>query len=122
MRSDLRTLAAAVVPVCVGVAVAHVVGRIDWGNAVLALGVALCMQIGTNYANDYSDGVRGTDDVRIGPTRLVAGGLASARSVKHAALATFLVGAIFGLALAASTSWWILLPGAASIAAGWFYT
>jgi 1,4-dihydroxy-2-naphthoate octaprenyltransferase len=75
-----------------------------------------------NYANDYSDGVRGTDEVRVGPTRLVAGGLASARSVKFAAFAAFGVAALAGLVLAIATSWWLLAVGAAAILAGWFYT
>lgn len=110
------------VPVGVGTAVAHAGGRVDWVHAALALVVSLSMQIGTNYANDYSDGVRGTDEVRVGPTRLVAGKLASPRAVRAAAIATFGVGALAGLVLAIWTSPVLLAVGAASIAAGWFYT
>ncbi len=84
--------------------------------------MSLALQVGVNYANDYSDGVRGTDDVRVGPTRLVAGGLASPSSVKRAALVAFGIAAICGLAIALSTSLWLLVVGAAAIAAAWFYT
>jgi len=89
---------------------------------IAALVVSVALQVGVNYANDYSDGVRGTDDVRVGPTRLVAGGLASPSSVKRAALTAFTVAAVCGLAIALSTSLWLLVVGAAAIAAGWFYT
>ncbi|MFT6393488.1 MAG: 1,4-dihydroxy-2-naphthoate octaprenyltransferase, partial [Ilumatobacter sp.] len=95
---------------------------IVWWRVALALIVSLALQVGVNYANDYSDGVRGTDDVRVGPTRLVASGLASAKSVKLAAFAAFGVAAIAGLAVAVSTSLWLLVVGVAAIAAGWFYT
>jgi 1,4-dihydroxy-2-naphthoate octaprenyltransferase len=88
----------------------------------VALVVALALQIGTNYANDYSDGVRGTDNVRVGPVRLVASGLASPLEVKRAAWAAYGVAAVGGLALAAASTWWLILIGAACIAAGWFYT
>jgi 1,4-dihydroxy-2-naphthoate octaprenyltransferase len=119
-----RTLPAAVVPVLVGTAAA--VGE-DGGDivawrAVAAMVTAVAIQVGTNYANDYSDGVRGTDDVRVGPPRLVASKLAAPRSVKLAALTAFAVAAVAGLALAAATTWWLLLVGAASFAAGWLYT
>jgi 1,4-dihydroxy-2-naphthoate octaprenyltransferase len=117
-----RTLPAAVVPVIVGVAVAHAEGRVSWWRGALALVVSLAIQIGTNYANDYSDGVRGTDRQRVGPVRLVASGLASPAAVRGAALASFAVAGVAGLALAISTSLWLLLVGAACIAAGWFYT
>jgi len=120
--SRWRTLPAAVVPVAVGVAVAHVYAAVHWLEASLALMVSLLIQIGTNYANDYSDGIRGTDTGRVGPTRLVAGGLASAKSVLAMALSAFFLAGVLGLVVAARTSWWILLVGAASIAAGWFYT
>jgi len=116
-------LPAAVVPVAVGAAAA--VGEptdIVWWRVAAALLVSLSLQVGVNYANDYSDGVRGTDDVRVGPTRLVASGLASASSVKRAALLSFAVAAVAGLAIALSTSLVLLLVGAAAIAAGWFYT
>jgi len=88
----------------------------------VALVVALALQVGTNYANDYSDGVRGTDDVRVGPLRLVASGLASPAAVRRAAVAAFGLAAIGGLALAAAAGWWLIAVGAACIAAGWFYT
>ena len=93
-----------------------------WWRVAAALLVSLALQVGVNYANDYSDGVRGTDDVRVGPTRLVASGLASPAAVKRAALASFAVAAVAGLAIALSTSLLLLLVGAAAIAAGWFYT
>jgi 1,4-dihydroxy-2-naphthoate octaprenyltransferase len=118
-----RTLPAAVVPVAVGAAAA--IGEssdIVWWRVAAALVVSLSLQIGVNYANDYSDGVRGTDDVRVGPTRLVASGLASPAAVKRAALLAFAVAGVAGLAVALSTSLILLLVGAAAIAAGWFYT
>jgi 1,4-dihydroxy-2-naphthoate polyprenyltransferase len=93
-----------------------------WWRALGALVVALAVQIGTNYANDYSDGIRGTDDARVGPVRLTASGLASPAAVKRAALLAFGVAAVVGFALAWATSWWILLVGAACLLAGWFYT
>lgn len=118
-----RTLPAAVVPVVVGAACAVGADRpvTPW-RGVLALVVSLALQIGTNYANDYSDGVRGTDHQRVGPLRLVASGLASPTAVKRAALASFGVAAVAGLVLAATTTWWLLAVGAASIAAAWCYT
>jgi 1,4-dihydroxy-2-naphthoate octaprenyltransferase len=82
----------------------------------------LSLQIGVNYANDYSDGIRGTDDSRIGPIRLTASGLASAKSVKNAAFISFLVAALAGLVLALQTSWWLIAVGALAIAAAWGYT
>jgi 1,4-dihydroxy-2-naphthoate polyprenyltransferase len=117
-----RTLPAAVVPVALGAAAAVGEHHPVWWRASLALVVSLALQVGVNYANDYSDGVRGTDEVRVGPTRLVAGGLASAEAVKMAAFAAFGVAAVAGLVLAASTSWWLLAVGAAAILAAWFYT
>ena len=119
-----RTLPAAVVPVLVGTAAASARGEIEWRRGAGALVVALAIQVGTNYANDYSDGVRGTDDVavRVGPTRLVAGGLKPARSVKRAAFAAFGVAAVVGLWLSIEVDLRLLLVGALSIAAGWFYT
>lgn len=92
------------------------------GRALLALAVSLALQVGVNYANDYSDGVRGTDDVRVGPLRLVASGAASPSAVKRAALIAFGVAAMAGLVLAAMTTWWLLVVGAAALAAGWTYT
>ena len=116
---------AAIVPVAVGAAAA--VGTSDgdgivWWRVVLALVVSLALQVGVNYANDYSDGVRGTDDARVGPVRLTASGLAAPSAVKRAALLAFGVAAVAGLAIALSTSLWLLAVGAAAIAAGWFYT
>ncbi len=114
---------AAVVPVAVGAAAA--IGEptdVVWWRVAAALFVSLMLQIGVNYANDYSDGVRGTDDVRVGPTRLVASGLAGASAVKRAALLSFAAAAVAGLAIALSTSLVLLVVGAAAIAAGWFYT
>ena len=118
----VRTLPAAVVPVAVGAAVAVGEPDVRWWRVVLAGVVSVMLQVGVNYANDYSDGIRGTDDARVGPARLVGGGLASARSVKIAALSSFLVAAVVGLALSIVTSPWLLAVGAASILAGWFYT
>jgi 1,4-dihydroxy-2-naphthoate octaprenyltransferase len=117
-----RTLPAAVVPVALGAAAAVGEPSPVWWRALLALLVSLALQVGVNYANDYSDGVRGTDEVRVGPTRLVAGGLATAKSVKMAAFAAFGVAAVAGLVLAIATSWWLIAVGAAAILAGWFYT
>jgi 1,4-dihydroxy-2-naphthoate octaprenyltransferase len=123
-----RTLPAAVVPVVVGTAAA-VRDTGDWNHgvivwrAVAALVVSLAIQVGTNYANDYSDGVKGTDSAaRVGPVRLVGAGLKHPSAVKRAALLSFAVAAIAGLALAAAVSWWLLAVGAASFLAGWFYT
>jgi 1,4-dihydroxy-2-naphthoate octaprenyltransferase len=117
-----RTLPAAVVPVALGSAAAGGHDGAVWWRAGLALGVSTALQVGVNYANDYSDGVRGTDDIRVGPVRLVASGLAPARAVKRAALASFGAAAAAGFVLAALTNWWLLAVGAAAIAAGWFYT
>lgn len=117
-----RTLPVSVVPVAVGAAVAYSVGDVVWWRTLLALVVSLSIQIGTNYANDYSDGVRGTDQRRVGPVRLVAGGLASPHAVLRAAAASFAVAAAAGLVLAVATSPYLVLLGAACLAAGWLYT
>lgn len=117
-----RTLPAAVAPVLVGTGAAAGVGSLDIGPALLALLVSFALQIGVNYANDYSDGVRGTDADRVGPTRLVAAGLATSSAVRTAALLCFAVAALAGLVLAALTTWWLLVVGVAAIAAAWFYT
>src|ERR1700727_1662729 len=103
-----RTLPASAVPVVVGTAVASADGSVIWLRAAVALVVAVALQVGTNYANDYSDGVRGTDDVRVGPVRLVATGLASPGAVKRAAFMAFVVAGVVGLGLAWATSWWVL--------------
>jgi 1,4-dihydroxy-2-naphthoate polyprenyltransferase len=97
-------------------------GKFSLWRAALALVVALALQIGVNYANDYSDGIRGTDEVRAGPARLVASRLAEPRHVLAAALGSFAVACAAGLVLAAATSWWLLLLGAVAVAAAWFYT
>lgn len=117
-----RTLPAAIVPVALGGAVGAGEWGARWWTLIPATVVSLSLQIGVNYANDYSDGVKGTDEVRVGPVRLVASGLAPAASVKRAAFLAFAVAAGAGLILAATTSWWLLLVGAASVLAGWFYT
>ena len=91
-------------------------------QALLALVVSLSLQIAVNYSNDYSDGIRGTDDDRVGPVRLVASGLASAAAVKRAAQLSFLVACIAGLVLASLSSWWVILIGIASVLAAWGYT
>lgn len=106
----------------VGSGVAFGYGRFSAGRAGLALVVALALQIGVNYANDYSDGVRGADERRLGPVRLVAAGLAPPRQVLAAALASFATACLAGFALAATTSWWLVLLGAAAVAAAWTYT
>ena len=116
-----RTLPAALAPVAVGTGAAAAAGSADW-RALLALVVSLALQVGVNYANDYSDGVKGTDAVRVGPFRLVGSGAADPASVKKAAFAAFAVAAAAGLALALMSSWWLLAVGACAIAAAWFYT
>ena len=115
-----KTLPAAVAPVLVATALAKSGARPLM--ALLALIVSLALQVAVNYANDYSDGVRGSDTDRIGPTRLVASGLASAQSVKQAALFSFFIAGLVGLTLAFLTSWWLIVVGAISIAAAWAYT
>jgi 1,4-dihydroxy-2-naphthoate octaprenyltransferase len=116
-----RTLPASIVPVVVGAAAARPAPTL-WGRLALCLVVALALQVGTNYANDYADGVRGTDERRVGPIRLVAAGLATPAAVRSAALLCFGVAAAAGLWLAALTSWWLVAVGAAALAAGWGYT
>lgn len=117
-----RTLPAAVVPVLIGSGVAAGYHDFSAWRAALALFVALALQIGVNFANDYSDGIRGSDAQRVGPVRLTAAGLARPRQVLAAALGCFLAAGVAGLVLAAVSSWWVLLFGAAAIAAAWFYT
>jgi 1,4-dihydroxy-2-naphthoate octaprenyltransferase len=121
-----RTLPAAVVPVAVGTAcaVGEVDGGLIWWRAACALVVALALQVGTNYANDYSDGIRGTDDAerRVGPVRLVGQGLARPGAVKRAALGSFAVAGVAGAALALVVGPELFVVGALAIAAGWFYT
>ncbi len=121
-----RTLPAAVVPVAVGTAcaVGEVPGGLIWWRAACALVVALAIQVATNYANDYSDGIRGTDadERRVGPIRLVGQGLAAPSAVKRAAFGAFAVAGVAGLALAVAVGPELLVVGAASFLAGWFYT
>ena len=117
-----RTLPAAVAPVLVGSGAAEQLGAFRLGPALLCLLVSLALQIGVNFANDYSDGVRGSDAVRVGPTRLTAGGAVAPRTVKLMAFAFFGVAGLAGLALAALSTWWLLPVGAAAILAAWFYT
>jgi len=117
-----RTLPAAVVPVAVGAGCAAGLPGDTWWRVALSLVVSLALQIGVNYANDYSDGVRGTDDVRVGPVRLVASGLAAPKSVKLAAFTAFGVAAVAGLVLATQTTLWLLAVGLAALLAAWFYT
>jgi 1,4-dihydroxy-2-naphthoate octaprenyltransferase len=138
-----RTLPAAVVPVAVGTAVGYqfsgafvlttsstchaahcvtFVRQLDWLNALLALVVALAIQIGTNFVNDYADGERGTDEQRVGPVRLVAGRLATVHQVKVAALLSFGVAGLAGLVLAARVTWWLVPVGLVCGVAGWAYT
>ena len=117
-----RTLPAAVAPVLAGTAVAVWEREAVWWKALLALAVALLLQVGVNYANDYSDGVRGTDDDRVGPLRLVGSKVATPRAVKAAALACLAGAAVVGLVLAATTAWWLVGVGLLCILAAWFYT
>jgi 1,4-dihydroxy-2-naphthoate octaprenyltransferase len=117
-----RTLPAAISPVLAGTGVALYTQSAVWWKALLALVVALALQVAVNYANDYSDGVRGTDDDRVGPLRLVGSGAAAPSRVKAAAFASFAVAAVAGIVLAVTTTWWLLVIGAAAIAAAWYYT
>jgi 1,4-dihydroxy-2-naphthoate octaprenyltransferase len=118
-----RTLPAAVAPVLVGTGAAAQLGAAHLGRAALAAGVALALQVGVNFANDYSDGVRGTDVDRVGPLRLTATGAARPGQVKAAAWAAFGVGAALGLWLVVLTGqWWLLAVGAVAILAAWGYT
>jgi len=115
----VKTLPAAVAPVLIGTAYAT---QISWLNAALAMTVALFLQIAVNYSNDYSDGIKGTDANRVGPVRLVASGLATAKSVKQAAVISFVIAAIAGTILAIDISYWLIAVGVFSIWAAWGYT
>jgi len=115
----VKTLPAAVAPVLIGTAYAT---QVSWLNAALAMTVSVFLQIAVNYSNDYSDGIKGTDTNRVGPIRLVASGLATAKSVKQAALISFLIAAIAGSILAIDISYWLIVIGALSIWAAWGYT
>ncbi|WP_285728263.1 1,4-dihydroxy-2-naphthoate polyprenyltransferase [Psychromicrobium xiongbiense] len=119
----LRTLPMAIAPVLIGTAAAYELGAFHLLHAMLAAIVALLLQVGVNYANDYSDGIRGTDDVRVGPLRLVGSGAATPGQVKAAAFGTFAAAMVAGLALVVlSQAWWLLLVGAACVLAAWGYT
>jgi 1,4-dihydroxy-2-naphthoate polyprenyltransferase len=117
-----RTLPNAVAPVIAGTGAAAWLDAVVWWKALLALVVSLALIVGVNYANDYSDGIRGTDDVRAGPLRLVGSRLASPRAVLTAAVVSLAVGAAAGLALAIVSQPWLIAVGAACIAGAWLYT
>ena len=118
-----RTLPTAVSPVLVGTGAAVGAGAVEPVRALLALVVALALVVGVNYANDYSDGIRGTDDVRVGPLRLVGSRLAPPTAVRTAAFVSFSVAALAGLTLVSlSLQWWLVAVGALCIAGAWFYT
>ncbi|MEO6789954.1 MAG: 1,4-dihydroxy-2-naphthoate polyprenyltransferase [Ornithinibacter sp.] len=118
-----RTLPAAVAPVLLGSAAAHLLGAADLALAILALLVSLALQVGVNYANDYSDGIRGTDEARVGPVRLVGQRLAQPGNVKLAAFASFGAAGLAGLALVGLSQAWIMLPlGVLAVLAAWRYT
>lgn len=118
-----RTLPAAIAPVVAGTGAALDLGAVQPVRAVLALVVSVALQVAVNYANDYSDGIRGTDADRVGPVRLVGQGLAAPAAVKRAMFVAFGVAAVAGLVLVAlSGTWWLLAVGVAAIIAAWYYT
>ncbi|MFD4180864.1 1,4-dihydroxy-2-naphthoate polyprenyltransferase [Rhodococcus sp. NPDC058514] len=117
-----RTLPNAVAPVLVGTGAAASLDGAVWWKALLALVVSVALIVGVNYANDYSDGIRGTDDVRVGPLRLVGSKLASPTAVKRAAFACFGLAGVVGVVLALTSAWWLILVGALCIAGAWYYT
>ncbi len=119
----VRTLPLAIAPVVLGAGIAEMLKKFDLTLSILALVVALALQIGVNFANDYSDGIRGTDEFRVGPQRLVASGKASPKAVLIVALSWFGVAAIAGLVIVIlSGLWWLLALGAVALVAAWFYT
>ena len=119
----LRTLPMAIAPVVVGSAAAADLGAFHLGKAILALIVGLALQIGVNYSNDYSDGIRGTDDDRVGPFRITGSGASEPKTVRNMAFAFYGLAAVAGLVLTIwSQAWWLLLVGVAAIIAAWFYT
>ncbi|HEV2783550.1 MAG TPA: 1,4-dihydroxy-2-naphthoate polyprenyltransferase [Actinophytocola sp.] len=119
----VRTLPNSVAPVLVGAGAAAAIDRFSWWASALALVVALALQVGVNYANDYSDGVRGTDARRVGPLRLVGSGVATPGSVRAAAFACFAVAGAAGLVLVAATGrWWLIAVGVVCVLGAWFYT
>lgn len=117
-----RTLPNAIAPVLAGTGAAASIGGAMWWKALLALVVSMALIVGVNFANDYSDGIRGTDDERVGPLRLVGSKLASPAAVKRAAFACFGVAAVAGIALALASAWWLILVGAVCILGAWYYT
>ncbi|AXB46667.1 1,4-dihydroxy-2-naphthoate polyprenyltransferase [Amycolatopsis albispora] len=118
-----RTLPNAVAPVVAGIGAATALDAFSWWRSLLALGVSLALIIGVNYANDYSDGIRGTDTERVGPLRLVGSGTAKPKAVLAAALTSLALAGVLGLVLvAASGYWWLLAVGAACLLGAWFYT
>jgi 1,4-dihydroxy-2-naphthoate octaprenyltransferase len=118
-----RTLPAACSPVIAGTGLAVFEHGASWLAAILALVVSVALQVGVNYANDYSDGIRGTDAVRVGPLRLVGSGLASPPLVKRAAFVSFGIAGLAGLGLVIMTQqWWLLAVGVACVLAAWYYT
>lgn len=118
-----RTLPAAIVPVALGASCAVGAGDVVWWRVACALFVSLALQVGVNYANDYSDGIRGTDDHRVGPARLTGSGAAKPKQVLAVSLSFFALAALAGLALVIVTQqWWLLAVGAVAIVAAWFYT
>lgn len=119
----IRTLPAALAPVLIGTGAAYQVESGSIPRALLAAGVALSFQVGVNFANDYSDGIRGTDDVRTGPPRLTGGGMVTPKTVKAAAVLSLLLGCLLGLGLIAlSGAWELLIAGGLAVIAAWFYT
>jgi len=119
----LRTLPLAVAPILIGAGTADLAKKFDLGYVLLALAVALFLQIGVNYSNDYSDGIRGTDDNRKGPARLTGGGFVPPKQVRNAAFASFAIAAVFGLVITVLTQqWWFVAVGVVCILAAWFYT
>ncbi|HLS63875.1 MAG TPA: 1,4-dihydroxy-2-naphthoate polyprenyltransferase [Ruania sp.] len=118
-----RTLPAAVAPVLAGTGAAALAQSASVPRALLAAGVALALQVAVNFANDYSDGIRGTDDVRVGPARLTATGQVAPAAVKRAAMLSFAVAAVLGVVLCAvAGTWWLLAVGGVCIVAAWYYT
>ena len=116
------TLAASVAPVLVGTAIAVHQGGARWWAGLLALMVSIAMQVGVNFANDYSDHVRGADAKRVGPVRAASSGVIDPRHVRNAAIACFGVAAAAGVVLSLAVDWRLLVVGAACLAAGWLYT
>ncbi|MGW4121436.1 1,4-dihydroxy-2-naphthoate polyprenyltransferase [Nocardia sp. NPDC004711] len=117
-----RTLPNAIAPVLAGTGAAASIDGFVWWKAILCLLLSVALIIGVNYANDYSDGIRGTDDERVGPLRLVGSKLAAPAAVRNAAIACLAIGAVIGLVLVITSAWWLLLVGAACLAGAWFYT